>query len=434
MFLNKPAFCSILHFALLGLVVTAASSAVAQVEVVLHAFNPNNGDGVLPDGGLVAGKFGYLYSTTNQGGSAGWGTVYEMIPPTGAGGAWTETILHSFQNGSDGAEPVGSLTVDDSGDLFGTTFYGGLGINQNSYGIAFELTPPADPSGQWTYTILCNFDSGTVAINPNGGMILDEHGNLYGTSDAGTTNEFYCGDYPCGNVYELQPPSTSGGSWTGRSIYNFFTQGTTDGIGPNGIVFGPGVIYGTTTEGGENNSGTIFQLTPPDRPNGTWTEKILYNFLLGYGSPLGGLVLGPKGSLFGSTQVGGPHGYGSIYQMTLEEGTWNENILYSFTGGSDGGYPVSVMRGEDGNLYGATSGGAIQNGEGCLPGGAGTEFALTPTSGGWQEITLHQFAGGTDGCNPAGRPLQRSNSLFGVTEYGGSPPYGLGGTVFRVTP
>jgi uncharacterized repeat protein (TIGR03803 family) len=118
--LSVPASAALL------LALLAASSAAAQTESILHRFNPSANDGSIPQSGLVADKAGNLYGTTYTGGTEDWGTIYELSPPATAGGSWTETILHNFTNGSDGATPLGNMTFDKNGNLFGTTTYGFL--------------------------------------------------------------------------------------------------------------------------------------------------------------------------------------------------------------------------------------------------------------------------------------------------------------------
>jgi uncharacterized repeat protein (TIGR03803 family) len=420
----------------------ATSLAAAQSGgSILYRFNPTTTDGLNPQAGLVVDSAGNLYGTTYQGGTANWGTVYELSPPTPPSGMWTETILHEFTNGADGATPDGPLTFDTAGNLYGTTIYGGIGVNGNSYGTVFELSPPAAPGGAWTYAVIASFDSGQVAINPSGKLIFDTAGNLYGVSGGGYDNVLYCGSSPCGNVYELQAPSEPGGTWTGTAIYNFFTKGTKDGIGPTGIVFGHGgVIFGTTGEGGTNEVGTLFKLLPPAAPGDAWTEKILYDFAIDDGYPSGGLILGPNGSFFGTTAFSGTSGFGTVFQMIAPSGSkgWSESVLYNFTGGTDGAYPVGgVIADKSGNLYGVANGRGGNKNANCLSSGCGALFALTPPAapgGAWTESTLHDFAGGYDGGNPVGRLLSIKGILFGVTAYGGTPKYGLGGTVFRITP
>jgi len=418
-----------------------ASSAVAQTENILHRFNPTTADGLNPQSGLVADKSGNLYGTTYQGGTADWGTVYQLKPPATAGGAWTETILHDFTNNADGASPLGSLTFDKSGNLFGTTIYGGVGVNGNSNGTVFELSPPATSGGTWTYKVIASFDDGVVAINPVGGLVFDAAGNLYGTSAGGIEIELLCGETPCGNVFELQPPAVSGGAWTGKSIYNFGTSGANDGTVPNYVVFGAGgALYGTTSFGGALETGTFYKLTPPATSGGAWTEKILFSFPNNLGIPSGGLTAGGNGSFFGTAAFTGSSGSGIVFQLIPPSGGkgWTQSVLYNFTGGSDGSGPVQgVLRDTSGNLYGVANGGANFDPGMCLANGCGTVYKLSPpavSGGAWTETSLHDFAGGHDGGNPVGRPILLRGFLFGTTAYAGTPNYGLGGVVYRITP
>jgi hypothetical protein len=237
-------------------------------------------------------------------------------------------------------------------------------------------------------------------------------------------------------VFQLQPPSSSGGTWTSTSIYNFLSSGDSDGIGPGGVIFGPdGSLYGITGGGGTNGVGTLFKLIPPATSGGSWKEKILYNFASDQANPIGNLILGPKGSFFGIALSGTAHA-GSIFQLIPpSEGTgWTESVLYNFAGGSDGAYPAGgLVRDPLGNLYGVTGGGG-GSASNCLSSGCGTLFELSPpaTSGGsWTKVTLHSFAGGRDGGNPTNSLLLYRGALLGTTAYGGTPNDGTGGTVFR---
>src|SRR5271155_5107165 len=237
--------------ALFALLLTT-SFAAAQSESIIYRFEPTTASGVYPEAALIADKAGNLYGTTSQGGSSGDGAVYQITPRAAGGGARTVTMLHEFASGADGADPLGPLTFDTAGNLFGTTLYGGVGVNGNSYGTVFELSPPAAPGGSWTYAVIASFDSGIVAKYPLGGLIFDQDGNLYGISDGGPPNSF-CGETgaSCGNVFQLQPPSVHGGPWTGTSIYDFMPTGTTDGVLPTCLVLGQGgVLYGTASYGG----------------------------------------------------------------------------------------------------------------------------------------------------------------------------------------
>jgi uncharacterized repeat protein (TIGR03803 family) len=430
---NRPSSVVKLPFALLLLVCTGASFTAAQTESIIHSFTT---DGAHPQCTLVADKAGNLYGTAEDGGTYGYGTVFELTPPAKSGGSWEETILHEF-DASDGANPLGGLAFDESGNLFGAANQGG---GEDSYGTVFELSPPAAPGGAWTFNVVMNFNSGnndSVAINPGGPLAIDHAGNLYGVSAGGIVNINYCGEYLCGNVFELQPPTVSGGAWTGESLYNFETNGGTDGIGPSNVQLGPGdTLYGTTINGGTTGVGTLYKLTPPANSGGAWTERILYNFAQPDGYPFGGLLSDGKGGAFGTSENYGTSTFGSVFHLNppSDGKGWTESILYNFTGGSDGSYPDGVISDTKGNLYGVTIQGGITNGKLCLSGGCGAVFELSPpTSGGsWTETTIHDFASGNDdGGNPNGRLLLLHRSLFGVTNFGGPDTVG---TVFRITP
>ena len=419
-----------LLLSLLAFVGGAFSLATAQTENILHRFNPTTTDGYNSGNGLVGDKAGNLYGVTVQGGTLGLGTVFELSPPLPGAGAWVETILHEFAGNTDGAGPLAALAMDKNGNLFGTTLFGG-GVNSN--GTAFELSPPTVLGGSWTYTVIASFDSGVVALNPSGQLTIDAAGNLYGFSGGGNNSFTNCGGN-CGNIFELQPPAVLGGAWTASSIYEF-NGGTTDGFGPSGLIVGPGgLLYGTTGEGGPQDFGTFFKLTQAS--GGAWTEKILYEFTSANGAPFGGLLPGPKGSYFGTSE--GPASLGTVFELFPPSGGtgWTASTLYNFTGGLDGSSPFGVISDRSGNLYGVNINGGIQNPGNCLGGGCGTVYKLSPPTvlgGTWTETTLHDFAGGnSDGGNPKGPLVLRKGLLFGVTSYGGTKY--SGGTVFRVTP
>src|ERR1035441_332430 len=216
--------------------------ATAQ-EKVLHNFNNNGTDGTNPRAGLIFDAAGNLYGTTENGGTNGVGTVFELTPT--AGGGWTETVLYSFcsqANCTDGYQPWAGLIFDAAGNLYGTTVYGGTADTTCSYcGTVFELTP--NGSGGWTETVLHSFGDGTDGFYPSAGLIFDAAGNLYGTTAMGGTY-----DYPWdGTVFELTP--AAGGGWTEKVLYSF--GGGTDGYWPEaGLIFdAAGNLYGTTYSG-----------------------------------------------------------------------------------------------------------------------------------------------------------------------------------------
>src|SRR5205814_1699511 len=136
----------------LGIAQGISSEASAQTLTTLHSFTGS--DGTLPYSGLISDASGALYGTTAYGGLYSEGTVFKLTPPANSGGAWTETILYSFGGGNDGVNPYGGLIFDESGALYGTTYFGG-----GSYyaGTVFKLTPPSTSGGAWTETILHTF-------------------------------------------------------------------------------------------------------------------------------------------------------------------------------------------------------------------------------------------------------------------------------------
>ncbi len=212
-------------------------------ETVLYQFGQNSGDGLSPAGGLVRDAKGNLYGTTYLGGGAcSCGTVYRLSPPSKKGGAWTETILHSFTGGSDGTSPNSDLSIDPVGNLYGITTTGFLGNN----GTVYELAPP--PSGQtWTLTTLHAFQGSGDGSVPAGGVTLDKNGNLYGVTrfggDASSTSGCSYESMGCGTIYEI---SRSSGGWTKHTLHVFHSNDT---VGTNpyvGLVFGRGgALYGS---------------------------------------------------------------------------------------------------------------------------------------------------------------------------------------------
>ena len=353
----------------------------------------------------------------------------------------TETTLYSFTNDPDGAYPDGGLVADANGALYGTTFSGGYGSN----GTIFQLVPPVQQGGAWTENVLYRFTlTGEDGANPIAGLILDKAGNLYGTNTTGPTG--------CGTAFELSPPAVPGGAWTETNLHEF-TFGN-DGCQPYAslVMDKVGALYGTTLGGGiGGGAGTVFKLTPPGKHGGQWTEKILYTFTEGSdgGHPLSNLVFHDNGILYGTTQNGGMvqggfSGYGVVFKLTppkKQGGSWTESVVYTFTGGADGGIPSGgIIFDKNGNLYGTTAAGGITDSH-CAFGSCGVVFELSLKSGVWREKVLHRFTGKKDGGNPelASLLISQKGTLFGVTFEGGEPPdcpnQSSGcGVVFKLTP
>ena len=405
----------------------SAAFASGPTEQVLTSFAYATGD--QPDGGLIADKAGNLYGTTPWYGANSGGMIFELTPPAAGGDAWTQTVLYSFHGGStDGGAPYGTLIFDASGNLYGTTAVGG----PNNNGTVFELSPPTSPGGAWTEKILFFFPAnGSKGTWPFGKLEMDASGNLYGTTQfggSGTGNVCTVGG--CGTVFKLSPPPAGQQSWRAQVIYNFGST-PNDGLLPGrGLLVHQGAIYGVTQEGA-GNCGTVFQLVPS---GGTWTENTLFTFQgIGCGAT-GGLIVDPSGNLYGTARLGGAYDDGVVFELSppaASEDSWTENTLYVFTGHRDGSQPQgSLVRDNQGNLYGTASAGGIVS----VNGGVVFRLSPpAPSSGGvWKEVVLHAFAGGSsDGMLPQGDLLLRGGSLYGTTVGGGNPGPG---TVFVVTP
>jgi uncharacterized repeat protein (TIGR03803 family) len=322
-------------------------------------------DGANPFTGVVIASNGILYGATQYGGVqscdpiyGGCGTIYSLTPAAHISGRllapWDETVVYRFIGGRSGQYPSG-FVFDQSGDIYGTAAQGGdAGCPPiGSCGTLFELTP--SDGGLWTESTIYTFTGGDDGGTP-AGVIFDGSGNLYGADGSGGYTGGNCRTYGCGVVYELV---RSGSNWLEKTLYTL--QGTGDGKLPEGgLIFdSSGNLYGTTVEAGLGD-GTVFELTPS---NGNWIFTVLYAFT-DRGEPMSSLAMDAAGNLYGTTVVGGPYQKGSVFKLTPSNGSWTYTSLHDFTGGSDGGYPVSnVVFDASGNLYGtASSGGAYGDG------------------------------------------------------------------------
>ena len=338
----------------------------------LYAFRGGS-DGAYPTARVIFGPDGSLYGTTVEGGVNGCfngcGTVFNLKPPATACKTalcpWTETVLYRFTGGSDGGQPSGvDLTFDQLGNIYGTTgaggYQGGDCSASGGCGVVFELTPS---NGGWTESVIYTFTGGSDGASPAAGVIFDQAGNLYGTTWTGGNPGCFAGG--CGTVFELTP---SGSGWVVKVLYSF--QGGSDGGDPNaGLMFdGSGNLYGTTTTGGLDNDGTVFELTPS---GGGWTFDPLYSFTGIWGSS-GSLVMDASGNLYGTTTDGGAYGYGSVFKLTPSGGSWTYTSLHDFPWYKDGGTLYgNVIFDASGNLYGTASAGGLDT-------GYGTVWEITP--------------------------------------------------------
>jgi hypothetical protein len=444
-------------FSMLAVVLLLCSIASAeQKERVLYSFQGGT-DGSTPAGGVLSDQQGNLYGATTDGGAANClslfqcGTVFELSPPAEQGAPWTETILHVFKGrtSGDGASPFGGLVIDGSGNLYGTTGYGGtgdcvvLGTNVGC-GTVYQLTPPAHKGGAWTEKVLYNFRGDTDGQLPYQDLVFDKVGNLYGATQYGggygrCNAPFY---KHCGTVFELSPAKMMGREWTEKVLHSF--KGGDDGANPNGglVLDKKGAIYGTTFSGGNQGCktdagvgcGVAFRLATASE-NGRWTERILYRFSgeKDGGEPNAGLSLNATGSLFGVAGGGNPSGGGIVFRLaTSRSGRWKETVLHWFSNSSSGGPEGGVIFDSAGNVYGTTVGGDRAPG--------GTVFRLRPPAQGshiWLVMEIYSFKIATKGRHPTARlfPGDKGN-LYGTTSFGGTGEQCQGGcgTVFEILP
>jgi uncharacterized repeat protein (TIGR03803 family) len=424
---------------IIAIVAFVAQLAFAQSESVLYNFGGSS-DGSQPYGGVIADSAGNLYGTTSAGGTANCGTVFELSP---SGGGWTKTTLHSFSR-FDGCAPMQGLVMDSSGNLYGTTRYGGS--KTNGSGVVFELQRAA---GQWNEITLHKFIFDGIrqfdGAAPNSTLTFDAKGNLYGTTEFGgkgkclNINDLADSTFlppksippqGCGMVFELSP--NSDGTWAEAVLHDF--AGKYDGGLPlSGVVIdSQGNLYGTASNGGllwtpncnsfyDLGCGVVYSLSRGG--DGTWTETVLHKFrgVFDGANPLGGLTFDGAGNLYGTTAS---YFYNStVFELSRTSGgSWSERTIYDLHGSGpwDG-----VTLDSAGNLYAMTYSGGTN--------GWGIVLQLTPTPKGWSETVLHDFASApSDGAQPGyGSLLLNNGVLYGTTIYGGT--YNSG-TVFAVTP
>jgi uncharacterized repeat protein (TIGR03803 family) len=326
----------------------------------------NGTDGARPHAALIMDSSGNLYGTTAGGGASGLGTVFEL-----AHGSGTLTALASF-NGNNGQYPEAALVMDSSGNLYGTAELGGA----NGDGTVFELA-----RGSGTLTTLASFN-GTDGADPETALIMDSSGNLYGsTFDGGPTWNPGAGVNAYGSMFELAQGS---GTITTLASFN-----GTNGWGEDSplIMDSSGNLYGTTESGGAYENGNVFKLA-----KGTHTIANLASFNGGNGSvPEGGLTMDSSGNLYGTTLAGGASGLGTVFELAHGSGTLT--ALASFNA-SDGVYPESgLIIDSSGNFYGTTLEGA--DGTQDVRDGDGTIFELLPHTPALNWITPAAITYGT---------------------------------------
>ncbi len=326
-------------------------------------------------GQLVAGAaFGpdnHLYGTTFSGGSQEEGSVFELTPQMSickmANCFWPQKLLYQFSGSPDGAGPgPGVLVWDQAGNIYGTTMSGGFA----NAGTVYKMTKSGN---SWMEVPIYTFTGPDGGI-PYGGVILDDNGNLFGTTIAG-------GLYGWGNVFELK--YTNGVGWTETVLYSF--ENSTDGWLPYAGLArdSMGNLYGSAAGGGSGGGGTVFELSPV---GDTWEFKLLYSFSGQQGmycvanalGPVAPLTFDSAGNLYGTTYCDGANSSGNIFKLTNTQNGWHYTSLYDFTGSADGATPIGkVAIDADGTLYGTAYQGGNRVGE-CAPSGCGTVWMIKP--------------------------------------------------------
>jgi uncharacterized repeat protein (TIGR03803 family) len=252
-----------------------------------------------------------------------------------------ETAAYSFAGGNDGGFPQGGLVADSKGAMFGVTTSDGSGHN----GVIFEVDKT---HGAWTETPLYAFTGGADGGVPQAGLMIDAAGNLFGTT--------YQGGAGYGTVFELRRDRQA---WKYKVLWTF--SGGNDGGSPSGrlAMDANGNLYGTATEGGTGVVGAVFELSLPAKGDKSWSETVLYNFTGNNdgGEPMGNVLLGGDGNIYGTTAGYGQYNYGVVYKLTPANGTWTQSVLHPFQGSTDGEVPRDgLMQDSSGTLYGTTAG------------------------------------------------------------------------------
>jgi uncharacterized repeat protein (TIGR03803 family) len=401
----------------LAVILISASSATASSKFkVLHSFHCN-ASSCYPYGGLALDVAGNLYGTTPGGGNTN-ATIFSLA--SSSGDRWTYSLLYTLTI-DQGSALVPSLTLDPAGNLYGTSNNGGA----YDVGSVFELSRDSTVDNGWTLQVLHSFlNSHQDGSGPWDKVILDKAGSAYGTTRDGGA-EGAAG----GVIFELTPGWA--GDWAESLLYGFPTN--RDGCCSRAeLSFDQtGNLYGTASgDGGPPcYCGAVFEL---QRTSSGWKEIVLHRFQeLDGKTPIAGLVFDAKGNLYGTTQEGGAHNSGTVFQLaSAGNGRWKHTILYDFPQFKNGGGPVSTLAfDKEGNLYGTSAGGI-----GPCSGGCGVVYELTPGSNGkWTYSVLHRFTDGNDGAEPNGALIfdKTRTHLYGTAIFGGTSNQGV---VYEITP
>ena len=448
---------TVLCFVMAAAAVTSSAAGAARLKTI-YTFT-GGADGAEPYNALIAGPQGSLIGNTAYGGTAsapaGWGTVFQLLPPANGQSSWTLSTLYAFTDQADGASP-GGMVSDTSGAVYGTAQQGGtfngncIVSNGADYGCGtvFKLTPPGGGQSAWQYSVLYAFNGSGDGYLP-GGLAIDATGALYGVTSLGGTTGQNC-PVGCGTVFKLTPPAMGQNVWTKTILYAF--QSDADGDYPNGqLLLSGGNIFGNTFLGGamskactgfSNGCGLVFELIPPAKGKTAWTKKTILAFKGHNGSYPGyeGLAMDAAGNLFGSTELGGKlnacvdgayEGCGVAYELTPPpkgDKAWTDTVIYAFKNGRDGSAPVGPPVPFSSNDYMTTSGDEVKT--------FGSIVELVPPGNGhtaWTEKPVFVFTGDQNGGAPYGTLLPQGSALYGSTAGIGSGPAPWG-TIFEFQP
>jgi uncharacterized repeat protein (TIGR03803 family) len=290
--------------------------------------------------------------------------------------------------------------------------------------VSLALTLVTGQAAAQTYNVIYTFTGHGTSAHPIAGVLVDPHGNLFGTSAWGGT------DTP-GDVYELQRTG-SGFNYSELYIAGLGTKGNFPWDPP---VLGPGGMYVTMNGGGSYGDGTVLKVQPSATlcrsVSCLWNTTDLYDFSRRSdgGNSEAAVVFDTQGNMYGTAPNGGT-GYGVVFEMTSSKGKWIYQIIYTFTGGEDGAFPAAPLFVDAaGNLYGTAESGGLP---GCGNYGCGTIFKLSRSGASWSETVLHSFENGPDGAAPtSGLIADKTGSFYGATAGSDISP---GGTVYQLIP
>ena len=383
----------------------------AKGDIIIDSIMNGADFGLFPYANLTPGPKGTLFTTAADGCIANiFGCVIELAPE----GSWYNiNLVYAFQSSGDGYQPVDAPQLRSDGSLVLTTLSGGPAFT----GTISILTPHAS---FYSNTVVYAFKYGTDGGYPLADLASDHHGGYVGvTNQAGDPS---CG---CGVVYRIVP---SGSTFTFGVIHAFV--GGTDGSLPEysstPMVDKHGTVFGTTPYGGANGDGVVYSLTPGK--SGQYTEKILYAFSGPDGSsPNTSLVEDASGNLFGTTTTGGANGIGTIFELSPAGSSYTETVLHSFSGPEGSGPDAGLVSDPHGNLYGTAvqGGNPACNASGSM--GCGVAYEFDPTTR--KVHVLHAFVGGYDGQFPDTTLLLSKAGIFGTTQRGG---FGGAGTAYEL--